>query len=83
MKTIANLGSIQAAQDLKLKLGSAGIEAFIPDEMSAGVAPHLFMSRIGIRLQVAEADEDLAMKIIKEGFDHIDSLPEDVDGVND
>lgn len=77
MKTVANLGSIQAAQDLKLKLGSAGIEAFIPDEISAGVAPHLFMTRTGIRLQVAETDEDEAKKIIEDGFDHIESLPPD------
>ena len=77
MKTIANFGTIQAAQDLKLKLGSAGIEAFIPDEISAGVAPHLFMSKSGIRLQVAEEDEELAKKIIEDGFDHIDPVPAD------
>ena len=77
MKTVANLGSIQVAQNLKMKLGSVGIEAFIPDEMSASVAPHLFMDRSGIRLQVAETDEDLAKKIINDEFDHIESLPPD------
>lgn len=72
MKTVANLGSIQDAQNLKLKLGSAGIEAFIPDEISAGVAPHLFMTRTGIRLQVEEKDEEEARQIIERGFDQID-----------
>ena len=66
MKTIANLGTIQEAQDIKLQLASAGIEAFIPDEISAGVAPHLFMTKDGVRLQVAEADEVDAIKIIKQ-----------------
>ncbi len=77
MKTVANLGSIQAAQSLKLKLGFAGIEAFIPDEVSAGVAPHLFMSRAGVRLQVAEADEAEARKIIEDGIDPVDPIPPD------
>jgi len=74
MKTVANLGSIYAAQALKLKLGSAGIEAFIPDEMSADLAPPHFMSPSGIRLQVAEADEVEARKIIENGFDQIDDI---------
>ncbi len=77
MKTVANLGSIQAAQSLKLKLGFAGIEAFIPDEISAGVAPHLFMSRAGVRVQVAEADEAEAKRIIEEGIDPVDEIPPD------
>ena len=74
MKTVANLGSIYAAQALKLKLGSAGIEAFIPDEMSAGLAPHHFMNPSGVRLQVADADEEQARKIIEDGFDLIDPI---------
>ncbi len=73
MKTVANLGTIQAAQNLKLYLGSFGIEAFIPDEVSAGVAPHLFMSRTGIRVQVVEKDEELARKIIEEDKDQSES----------
>ena len=77
MKTVANLGSIQAAQSLKLKLGFAGIEAFIPDEVSAGIAPHLFMSRAGVRVQVAEADEAEAKRIIKDGIDPVDPISED------
>jgi hypothetical protein len=66
MKTVANLGSIQEAQRLKLLLGSFGIEAFIPDEISAGMAPYLFMGRVGVRLQVPDDDEDEARRILEE-----------------
>ena len=59
---------------LKLLLGSAGIEAFIPDEISAGLTPYLFMGRVGIRLQVADECEEEALQIIKHGFDHIEEL---------
>ena len=50
---------------LRLKLGSMGIEAFIPDEVSAGVAPHLFATKAGVRVQVSEADEAAATEIIE------------------
>lgn len=67
MKTVANLGSIQEAQSLKLMLGSFGIEAFIPDEISAGIAPYLFVGqRSGIRLQVPDDDEDEARRLLEE-----------------
>ncbi len=57
MKTIANFGTLMEAELLKLKLSSFGIKAFIPDEMTAGVAPHIFATKSGIRVQVAEKDE--------------------------
>ena len=69
MKTVANLITLQEAQNLKLLLGSAGIDAFIPDEMSAGVAPHLFLSKTGIRLQVHESDVEIATELIRQGFE--------------
>jgi hypothetical protein len=56
MKTIAHFGTLMEAELLKLKLASFGIDAFIPDELTAGVAPHIFATRSGIRLQVAEKD---------------------------
>lgn len=77
LKTIANLGSIQKAQSLKLLLGSIGIDAFIPDELTAGIAPHLFMTRTGVRVQVEEEDETEAMQIIENGFDLIDDDPDE------
>ena len=49
MKTIANFGTLMEAELLKLKLASCGIDAFIPDELTAGVAPHIFATRSGIR----------------------------------
>ena len=39
MKTIAHFGTLMEAELLKLKLASCGIDAFIPDELTAGVAP--------------------------------------------
>ncbi len=67
MVTIANLGTIQEAQRLQLELAAAGIDAFIPDEVSAGVAPHLFMTRTGVRVQVAPRDEDAALELLAQG----------------
>ena len=59
MKTIANFGTLMEAELLKMKLASCDIDAFIPDELIAGVAPHIFATRSGIRVQVA--DKDLKM----------------------
>lgn len=73
MKTVANLSSIQEAQNLKLLLGSFGIESFIPDEISAGLAPHYFMGNAGVRLQVFDADKNQAIEIIKDEFDQLRS----------
>ncbi len=75
LKTIANLGSIQQAQSLKMMLGSAGIESFIPDEISAGLTPYLFMGKTGVRLQVAEEDEEESRQILEHGFDEIGDTP--------
>ena len=59
MKTIAQYGTLKEAELLKMKLASCDIDAFIPDELIAGVAPHIFATRSGIRVQVA--DKDLKM----------------------
>ena len=59
MITIAQYGTLMEAELLKLKLASCGIDAFIPDELTAGVAPHIFAPRSGIRVQ--DADKDLKM----------------------
>ena len=73
MKTVANLGSLQQAQNLKMTLGSMGLESFIPDEIIAGIAPHFFMTRSGVRLQVDEKDEEEAKRIIREVLEQIES----------
>jgi len=64
--TIANCFDLGQAQQLKTLLESEGIEAFIPDEFSAGVAPHHFNSPAGVRLQVAAVDEAKARELVKD-----------------
>ena len=66
MKTVANLNSLGEAQTLQLKLGSFGIESFIPDEMGPSITPPIFLSNTGIRLQVAEEDEGEARRVIED-----------------
>lgn len=56
MKTIARYGTLMEAELLKLKLASCGIDTFTPDELTAGVAAHIFATRYGIRIQVADTD---------------------------
>lgn len=69
MKTIAHFGTLMEAELLKLKLASFGIDAFIPDELTAGVAPHIFATRSGIRLQVAEKDVESAKAAMQSEID--------------
>lgn len=52
------------AELLKLQLASCGIDAFIPDELTAGVAPHIFATRSGIRVQVADTDFEDARELM-------------------
>ncbi len=65
MITIANCNDLTEAQRLKMALESAGIPSFIPDEMTAGIAPYHFLSPSGVRLQVAEENEVEAREILK------------------
>jgi hypothetical protein len=65
MNTIANCFDLNDALRLKMALESAGIPSFIPDEISAGVAPNLFLTTTGVRLQVAEEHAEEALKIIR------------------
>jgi|TARA_A200000113_G_scaffold212496_1_gene214038 hypothetical protein len=74
MKTIAHFGTLMEAELLKLKLASFGIDAFIPDELTAGVAPHIFATRSGIRLQVEEKDVESAKAAM---LSEVDPLADD------
>lgn len=65
MITIAKCLNIQEATQLKMVLESAGIPCFIPDETSAGVAPHHFLTPSGVRVQVAEEHAEEARKLIE------------------
>lgn len=66
MKTIARVMSLDLAQTMKMTLGAHGIEAFIPDEISASVDPFISMAKQGIRLQVPEGDSERALQILEE-----------------
>jgi hypothetical protein len=71
MRTIARCSDITQAHSIKMLLGGNGIEAFIPDENVAAVAPYLFSTRSGVRVQVNEKDEKVAKKIISEYKDSL------------
>ena len=45
-------------------LESQGLPAFIPDENSAMIAPHHFLTESGVRLQVADEHALEAQRII-------------------
>ncbi len=64
MVTVANCFNIAEAQSLQIALDARGIESFVPDENVATAAPHLFATKSGVRLQVAEADAEAAKAII-------------------
>ena len=66
MIDVANVMTIQEAQNIKMQLGSCGIEAFIPDEVSAVLTPHHFMTPTGVRVQVADEDEEAAREVLAE-----------------
>jgi hypothetical protein len=66
MTTVANCFDLNEALRLKMVLESAGISSFIPDEMTAAVAPHHFLTSSGVRLQVAEEHAVEAQRIIAE-----------------
>ncbi len=66
MITIAQCLNLGEAQQLKTRLEAEGISAFIPDEMSAGVAPHHFLTTSGVRLQVDEKDAEAARELISD-----------------
>lgn len=66
MITIANCFDITEANRLRMALESAGIPAFIPDEMTASLAPHHFLTSSGIRVQVADEHAAEAHKIIED-----------------
>jgi hypothetical protein len=63
MVTIANCFDMNEALHLQMVLGGAGIEAFIPDEVTGTIAPYVFFGS-GLRLQVAEEDAERAAKVL-------------------
>lgn len=66
MTTVANCFDLNEALRLKMALEASGIPAFIPDEMTASVAPHHFLTSAGVRLQVPAEHAEEAQRIIAE-----------------
>lgn len=64
MVTIARCNSLDEALLLKSLLEGSGITAFLPDEHSAHTAPPYVLAEGGVRVQVAEEDEEDARRLI-------------------
>ena len=65
MTTVADCFDVNEALRLKMILGCAGIESFIPDENTATLAPYFTGSSGGVRLQVTDADARKARLILE------------------
>ncbi|MCP4848392.1 MAG: DUF2007 domain-containing protein [Verrucomicrobiaceae bacterium] len=66
MRTVANCLNISQAQSIQIRLDANGIKSFIPDETVATVAPYLFATKSGVRVQVCEEDEERAKTLIND-----------------
>jgi hypothetical protein len=64
MITIANCLDLSEVQHLRIALESAGIPIYVPDELTATVAPFQFFSNTGIRIQVAEEYAEQAHAVV-------------------
>lgn len=64
MITVATCNNPMHAQMLKSVLEDSGIPALIANENAAQIMPHLILAMGGIRVQVAEAHEEEARKLI-------------------
>jgi hypothetical protein len=64
MTTIANCFSHMEALRLQMLLASVDIPSFIPDENVSTIAPYLFFTSSGVRLQVADEHTTAARQII-------------------
>ena len=73
MRTVANCLNMSQALRIQILLDSRGIKSFIPDENIATVAPYLFATRSGVRIQVSEEDEELAKSFILDDADNNES----------
>lgn len=66
MTTVAQCMNLAEAKRIVLALEAAGIPALIPDESTAGWAPHHFLTASGVRVQVAEEHAAAAQRIVAE-----------------
>jgi len=63
MTTLVTCSNIAEAQLLKSLLDDSGIQAYLPEELTANSAPQLLFA-CGIRLQVEDEDAAEARRII-------------------
>jgi hypothetical protein len=63
MITLTTCSNIAEAELLKSLLDAGGIQAFLPEELTANAAPQLVFSS-GIRVQVEDEDADEARRVI-------------------
>jgi hypothetical protein len=66
MTTIANCFNLMEAESIRLLLASYDIDADIPDSISAGLLPHFFVTKSGVRVQVEDSLAEEAKEIIRE-----------------
>ena len=82
MKTIATFWKTEDAHLLRLRLGEAGIPAFLQDEHITQLHPWRAAAIGGVRVQVADADFDEAQGIVSEcEFQPLEQTPSGDSGV--
>ena len=64
MKTLATYGNLEEALLARARLEDSGIEAFIPDELTASSGFGVFNAIGGVRLQVEDEDLPLAKNVL-------------------
>ncbi len=64
MTTITKCGDLQQALLVKSILAGSGIEAFVPDELTAQNAPPYMWATGGIRVQVEDDQVEAARKVL-------------------
>jgi hypothetical protein len=64
MITVAQCMNLAEALRFKTLLEAHGIPTFIPDETTASIAPHHFMTPSGVRVQVPDDRADEAKQLI-------------------
>jgi hypothetical protein len=65
MITVARCSTVDEAMMLRALLEASGIEVFIPDELTASVVPHHFITRSGVRVQVPDEQAEEARRILE------------------
>ena len=64
MTTITHCSSVSEAMLTKSLLEGSGIRAWVPDEMTAQLAPQLLFAGSGVRVQVEDEDAEKARSVL-------------------